>query len=280
MAAIEVASTEGFTRSTQDVSLRRLATFSLSPALKAAFEQIYGPPYLARMLFAELGREGEPNLFTRLDFDGTMHTSGGPHLRSFEEYGVLAGTALQAAAMERRLAGVKNAEMTLEEALGVALDAWTVGHLSREDGRDAHAEAIEAAKKEHLAEAVLEVAVLERERAAGGDLPGVAAGGSGEGAGVERAVESTWSVPRYFQLVNRLFFSVLTSHCLRLFFPTEPAQDNCLGHPCIRTRMTGILRIALYPEILRHLHQTDRPQWRMDQLVLGRRRAGRGWGLA
>src|SRR5579864_9733323 len=46
MAAIEVTSTEGFTRSTQDVSLRRLATFSLSPALKAAFEQIYGPPYL------------------------------------------------------------------------------------------------------------------------------------------------------------------------------------------------------------------------------------------
>ena len=84
MAAIELASTEGFTRSTQDVSLRRLATFSLSPALKAAFEQIYGPPYLARMLFAELGREGEANLFTRIDFDGTMHTSGGAQLRSFE----------------------------------------------------------------------------------------------------------------------------------------------------------------------------------------------------
>ena len=162
MAAIEVASTEGFTRSTQDVSLRRLATFSLSPALKAAFEQIYGPPYLARMLFAELGREGEGNLFTRIDYDGTMHTSGGPHLKTFEEYGVLAGTGPQAGAMERRLAGAEHAGKGLEEALRVALDAWTVGFLPREEGDVPTAEAIETAKKEQLGEAVLEVAVLER----------------------------------------------------------------------------------------------------------------------
>src|SRR6202166_3205475 len=63
MAAIEVAGTEGFTRSAQDVSLRRLANYSLSPALKTAFEQVYGAPYLARMIFAELGRGSEPNLF-------------------------------------------------------------------------------------------------------------------------------------------------------------------------------------------------------------------------
>jgi len=162
MAAIEVASTEGFTRSTQDVSLRRLATFSLSPALKAAFEQIYGPPYLARMLFAELGREGEGNLFTRIDYDGTMHTSGGPHLRTFEEYGVLAGTAAQAAAMEKHLAAVKRTEMSIEEAIRTALDAWTVGYLSREEGKAPTPEEIEAAKKEQLAGAVLEAAVLER----------------------------------------------------------------------------------------------------------------------
>jgi proteasome alpha subunit len=162
MAAIEVASTEGFTRSTQDVSLRRLATFSLSPALKAAFEQIYGPPYLARMLFAELGRDGEANLFTRIDYDGTMHTSGGPHLRSFEEYGVLAGTAVQAAAMEKRLAGAKLAEQTLADALKAAFDVWTVGYLTREEVDAPTAEAVEAAKKEQLAGAVLEAAVLER----------------------------------------------------------------------------------------------------------------------
>ena len=162
MAAIEVASTEGFTRSTQDVSLRRLATFSLSPALKAAFEQIYGPPYLARMLFAELGRDGEANLFTRIDYDGTMHSSGGSHLRSFEEYGVLAGTAVQASAMEKNLAAAKHADKGLREALQVALNAWTIGHLTREEGDAPTPEAIETAKKEQLAEAVLEAAVLER----------------------------------------------------------------------------------------------------------------------
>jgi proteasome alpha subunit len=162
MAAIEVASTEGFTRSTQDVSLRRLATFSLSPALKAAFEQIYGPPYLARMLFAELGREGEANLFTRLDFDGTMHSSGGQHLRAFEEYGVVAGTAAQAGAMEKHLAANKASGKSLDEALHVALDAWTIGFLTHEEGDPPTAEAIATARKEQLAEAVLEAAVLER----------------------------------------------------------------------------------------------------------------------
>jgi proteasome alpha subunit len=57
MAAIELASTEGFTRSAADVSLRRLAFYSLSPVLKTAFEQVYGAPYLARMIFAESGRD-------------------------------------------------------------------------------------------------------------------------------------------------------------------------------------------------------------------------------
>src|SRR4051812_15613588 len=78
MAAIELASTEGFTRSAFDVSLRRLATYSLSPALKAAFEQVYGPPYLARLLFAELSRgDAAANTFVRLEFDGAIRTNGG-----------------------------------------------------------------------------------------------------------------------------------------------------------------------------------------------------------
>src|SRR5436305_4539168 len=62
MAAIELASTEGFTRSAADVSLRRLAFYSLSPVMKTAFEQIYGAPYLARLLFAEVGASVEDDL--------------------------------------------------------------------------------------------------------------------------------------------------------------------------------------------------------------------------
>src|SRR6187401_1777243 len=82
MVAIELCSTEGFARSSHDVSLRRLANYSLSPALKAAFEQIYGPPYLARLLFAELGRGSSPDLFVRLEYDGSIHTNCGNFGRS------------------------------------------------------------------------------------------------------------------------------------------------------------------------------------------------------
>src|SRR5947208_16551242 len=72
MAAIELASTEGFTRSAADVSLRRLAYYSLSPMLKSAFEQIYGAPFLARMLFAEIGDSPATDLRMRIEYDGAI----------------------------------------------------------------------------------------------------------------------------------------------------------------------------------------------------------------
>jgi len=76
MAAIELASTEGFTRSAADVSLRRLVHYSLSPVMKSAFEQVYGAPYLARMLFAEVGERPEEDLFLRVEYDGEIANSG------------------------------------------------------------------------------------------------------------------------------------------------------------------------------------------------------------
>src|SRR2546423_5784492 len=74
MAAIEVASTEGFTRSAADVSLRRLADYSMSPPLKAAFEQGYGPPYLSRMLFAALRPERSGDVFFCMEYECATHT--------------------------------------------------------------------------------------------------------------------------------------------------------------------------------------------------------------
>src|SRR5688572_4382934 len=130
LAAIEVASTEGFARSADDVALRRLANFSLSPALKAAFEQIYGPPFLARLLFAELGRRGAPNLFLRLDYDGSIRTNGGSFGRAFEDFGVIAGKSFATAQMEEFLKGKTTANLTLEAAINLAADAWAVGHLA------------------------------------------------------------------------------------------------------------------------------------------------------
>jgi proteasome alpha subunit len=46
--ATELASTEGFTRSAADVSLRRVVNYSFSPASKQAFEEIYRPPLEVR----------------------------------------------------------------------------------------------------------------------------------------------------------------------------------------------------------------------------------------
>ncbi len=165
MAAIELASTEGFARSTHDVSLRRLANYSLSPVLKAAFEQIYGPPYLARMLFAELGRGDAPNAFLRLDYDGSIHTNGGAYGRDFEAFGVLAGSAPAAAKMEQFLRSKKLPATTLDDALSLALDAWTIGHLTTSsEHRDdlPSSEAIATHRAEQLAAASIEAAILDR----------------------------------------------------------------------------------------------------------------------
>src|SRR5436190_4358671 len=165
MAAIELCSTEGFARSAHDVSLRRLANYSLSPALKAAFEQVYGAPYLARLLFAELGRGDTPNLFLRLDYDGSIHTNGGAFGRSFEEFGVISGVNSSTAVMERFLQPAALPNMPLPEALKLAADCWSVGHLSLtgDGGADLPPkEAIASHRKEQLSAASIEAAVLER----------------------------------------------------------------------------------------------------------------------
>jgi proteasome alpha subunit len=165
MAAIEVASTEGFARSAHDVSLRRLANYSLSPALKSAFEQIYGAPYLARMLFAELARGGAANFFLRLEYDGSIHTNGGAFGRAFEHFGVISGTVPSTHAMEAFLRERDVTSLSLEEALRVALDAWTVGHLTlAEEAREESPtiDLIVSHRHEQLGTTTIEAAVLEQ----------------------------------------------------------------------------------------------------------------------
>ncbi|MEQ1860894.1 MAG: proteasome subunit alpha [Chthoniobacteraceae bacterium] len=165
LAAIELCSTEGFARSAHDVSLRRLANFSLSPALKAAFEQVYGAPYLARLIFAELGRGDVPNLFLRLDYDGSIHTNGGSFGRSFEEFGVIAGTKSAAERMERLLREHDATKASLSRAVRIAAEAWSLGHMASPDDAAEELPKRAVLKKhldEQLAHAAVECAVLER----------------------------------------------------------------------------------------------------------------------
>jgi proteasome alpha subunit len=163
MAAIELASTEGFTRSAADVSLRRLAHYSLSPVMKNAFEQIYGAPFLARLIFAEIGPRPEDDLFLRVEYDGAIATSGSAIAQSQQNFAVLSATRRSTGLMESFLKNEHRAEMDLADAIRVAADAWSVGHMAADEsvelpGRDAIAQH----RQEQLATVGIEAAVLER----------------------------------------------------------------------------------------------------------------------
>ncbi len=76
-AAIDAAHTEAFTRAPEDVSLRRLVGFGLSPQLKTNFEQIFTAPFLVELVLTELGAEPEKDLLLRLHFDGAFQFQSG-----------------------------------------------------------------------------------------------------------------------------------------------------------------------------------------------------------
>ena len=160
--AIELASSEGFTRSAADVSLRRLATYSFSPALKQAFEQIYGAPYLARILFAEVGASQDEDLFVRLDYDGAMHASGMSAGKRRESFGAIAGTRRGLEQVERILSGAKTSN--LKHALEAAIRAWGAGlYASDDDHADVPEDsALKEFVKLRLEQYTVEAALLER----------------------------------------------------------------------------------------------------------------------
>src|SRR5580704_4577491 len=76
-AAIDAAHLEAFTRAAEDVSLRRLVGFGLSPQLKAHFDQIFSAPFLVELLLAELGSDMGKDLLLRLHFDGAFQFQNG-----------------------------------------------------------------------------------------------------------------------------------------------------------------------------------------------------------
>ena len=166
MAAIELASTEGFTRSAADVSLRRLAHYSLSPVMKSAFEQVYGAPYLARMLFAEVGESPNEDLFLRVEYDGEIATNGATYTQARQDFAVLSGTRQSRELMEAFLKSQHAPDASFEAALNAALEAWSIGHMSLHAG-DANAQPERAAilkyRQDQLVTRGIEAALLERD---------------------------------------------------------------------------------------------------------------------
>lgn len=114
-AAIDAAHVEAFTRAAEDVSIRRLVAYGLSPMLKQNFEQLFTAPVLGEFLFAELGAAPGRDVFARLRYDGSFSlTDGGAAVVSISAEDE-ARTWLNA-----RLAGVTDRKQAAE----LLLSAW------------------------------------------------------------------------------------------------------------------------------------------------------------
>lgn len=173
LVAIDLAHIEGFNRAVNDVSLRRLVNFGMSPALKTAFEQVFSAPYIVKMLLAELGEDAEQDWIVKLDYDGSYARS---EIESKEPFAVLAGLAQAEQAMLKYLLEHNgNAKRSLEDAVKLAAKTWAVGMQAAERGEGKEEETgprdeiqPERLLKEYLKTRHVEAAVLDRNRPVSG----------------------------------------------------------------------------------------------------------------
>jgi len=134
--------------------------------MKTAFEQIYGPPYLARMLFAEVGERPDDDLFLRVDYDGEIATNGATYAQARQDFAVLSGTQQSRELMEAFLKTQHAPDASFEAALNSALDAWSIGHMTLQtnDAKELpERAAVTKYRKEQLANSGIEAALLERD---------------------------------------------------------------------------------------------------------------------
>ncbi len=175
LAAIDLAHVEGFSRAVDDVSVRRLVNFGLSPALKNAFEQVFSAPFIVKMLLVEISDQPGEDVIMKLDYDGSF---GRSQVHVTNPYEVVAGTAAAEEVMLRVLTGSGSAaQRSLADAVRLAARAWTAGMRRAEQSA---AEAAEEKRvddavdedqlarllREHLRTRQPEMAVLERQTGA------------------------------------------------------------------------------------------------------------------
>ena len=164
--AIDAAHQEGFQRSPDDVSVQRLVSFQISPAIKRIYGDPFAQPIVLKGIFAELGKTPDRDQLLTLSYDGEFASSPGT--------AVIAGTAYAEDRMRDHLKSeTETGPLSLAAALNAALYAWGVGrkHLDAEDRADAdYSEEGEAKSdvsgfiKDHLAQGfIIEAGVLERD---------------------------------------------------------------------------------------------------------------------
>lgn len=169
LVAIDLAHMEGFNRAVNDVSLRRLVNYSMSPALKDAFEQVYSAPFIVKMVLAELGDDPEHDMIVKLDYDGSFARS---EIEMKEPFDVLAGTdEAEKKMLDYLVKHDGDARRSLDGALRLAVKAWAVGMETAERGGtgeqpEDETEQIDEEKvlKDHLKTRHVEAAVLDRSR--------------------------------------------------------------------------------------------------------------------
>jgi proteasome alpha subunit len=158
-AAIDAAHTEAFTRAPEDVSLRRLVSFGLSPQLKTNFEQIFNAPFLVELLLVELGAEPGKDLLLRLHFDGSFQ---------FQSGGVMVAASVPEAETAAQAWLVKSLEGITgrREAAELLLQAWWLSTQSKPfEGATPNAEELKAGWRTATKTRVVEIGWLARKTA-------------------------------------------------------------------------------------------------------------------
>ena len=163
-AIIDIAHVEAFNLSASDVSLQRLVAFGLGPLMKAAFDEIFRSPHIARVIVTELDPSDPLETFYTIDADGSFSSSGAA--------AAVAGTVDSAAAILAHLKGRDGGGESLADALTRALEAWAVGRVfaEREADKSGEDDEVTPATQDDLATAVrdalvsgrIEAAVLDR----------------------------------------------------------------------------------------------------------------------
>ena len=165
MLATDTASVQGFQNSVDDVTLHRLATFVLGPAIKQAFESVLGAAPIIKMLLAELGTLGRESQFISVSYDGTVAADRRAQL--------IGGTDVIESAMQRYLDASNSTDGTLISTARLALETWAVGRdlsLQEDDDSTEDAESnvdrerIHDVLKEELKSGQIEAAVLDSTR--------------------------------------------------------------------------------------------------------------------
>jgi len=156
-AVIDIAHIEGFNLSARDVTLQRLVSFGIGPLMKAAFDEIFRSPFIARVMMAELDPVEGGDVFYTIDADGSFAKGG--------RVAAISGSEKSARAMAAKLGEVDGA-LPLQEALGAALQVWGLGRLvlDSEEGQEPSESDVREFLKDGLQGLKVEAAMLDRER--------------------------------------------------------------------------------------------------------------------